>query len=52
MDTVVTSFLFLEKNRRAIDNSTQNKADVLGTPDVSLPGRGRLRTQVVHRGGV
>ena len=35
-DDVVMSFLFLEKSRRATDNSTQNKADVLGTPAVSI----------------
>ncbi|KAL5519576.1 hypothetical protein ACEPAH_1259 [Sanghuangporus vaninii] len=51
MDIVVTSFLFLEKNRRATDSSTQNKADVLGTPYMNLPGGGKLRTQVVHKGG-
>lgn len=52
MDTVVISFLFLEKRRRATENSTQNRADVLGTPALNLPGTSRLRTQVVNNGGV
>ncbi|KAL5494635.1 hypothetical protein ACEPAI_96 [Sanghuangporus weigelae] len=52
MDAVVTSFLFLEKNRRATKCSTQNEADILGSSYMNLPGGGRLRTQVVHRGGV
>ncbi|EJC98638.1 uncharacterized protein FOMMEDRAFT_96132 [Fomitiporia mediterranea MF3/22] len=50
MDTVVISFLFLEKRRRATENSTQNRADVLGTPALNLPGTSRLRTQVVNNG--
>lgn len=35
-DDVVLSFLFLEKSRRATENSTQHKADVLGTGGLSI----------------
>ena len=46
-DIVVLSFLFLEKSRRATHNSTQHKADVLGTPYVS-PNN----FQAIKNGGV
>ena len=45
-DDVVVSFLFLEKTRRANDNSIQNKADALGTPALTL---GNFQ---VYNGGV
>lgn len=35
-DTVVMSFLFLEKTRRTRQNSSQNMADVMGTPALSI----------------
>ncbi|OCH85926.1 hypothetical protein OBBRIDRAFT_784114 [Obba rivulosa] len=35
-DTVVISFLFLEKTRRIRETSTQNKADVLGTQRINF----------------
>ena len=44
-DDVVVSFLFLEKGRRARENSTMLRADALGTP-VGVAGG------VVHKGGV
>ena len=35
-DTVVTSFLFLEKTRRVNETEQMSRADVLGTPVVSV----------------
>ena len=42
-DTVVTSFLFLEKAHRVNEHEHMNRADVLGTPVVSMKGNYRLR---------
>lgn len=46
-DEVVMSFLFLEKTRRTNDTSIQSKADVLGTPSISVGNHIAL-----HNGGV
>ncbi|KAF9266479.1 hypothetical protein L218DRAFT_922065 [Marasmius fiardii PR-910] len=47
IDLVVISFLVLEKTRRANENSTTNRADVLGQP---VSGIGA--TYTLHGGGV
>ncbi|KAF8640293.1 hypothetical protein AX16_010188 [Volvariella volvacea WC 439] len=36
LDLIVISFLILEKERRAIEGSTMNRADVLGTPSMQV----------------
>jgi hypothetical protein len=46
-DIVVVSWCLLEKSRRARENSTQNRADVLGTPLASVG-----TTPMLHNGGV
>jgi len=46
-DLVVLSFIFLEKSRRMNENSNQARADVLGTPGITLPG-----FQAIQNGGV
>lgn len=48
-DLVIISFLILEKSRRATENSTSNRADVLGQP---VSGLGMGRTYQLHGGGV
>lgn len=45
-ELVVISFLVLEKSRRARENSTMNRADVLATPLTTV------NSNIVHNGGV
>ena len=40
LDIVVISFLVLEKTRRHHENSTDNRADVLGYPEFNVLRRG------------
>ncbi|KAF9000722.1 hypothetical protein BDQ17DRAFT_1245471 [Cyathus striatus] len=48
-DLIIIGFLALEKKRRATEQSTSNRADVLGTPPMQFPGKGEY---VVNKGGV
>ncbi|OCH95389.1 hypothetical protein OBBRIDRAFT_576072 [Obba rivulosa] len=48
-NTVIISFLLLEKTRRTRETSTQNKADVLGTPALNVLSAQQV---VYHNSGV